>query len=74
MTEGILMDALRKLSKEQIQSYCNLLPEKQKLILSLVVSEWIDFNEVSRMLDIPKDEIRQLFMESVKRLCIRSVG
>ena len=74
MTEEILMGAIRNLSKEQIQSYCDLLPEKQKLILSLVVFEGMDFNEISRMLDMTKDDIRQLFMEAMKRLCIRTVS
>ena len=74
MTEKILINALRELSREQIQNYCDLLPEKQKLILSLTVVEMMNFNEISQILDMPKKDIRNLFMDSMKRLCIRIVS
>jgi len=74
MSEKILINALRDLSGEQIQGYCDLLPEKQKLVLSLTIFEMMNFNEISQILDMPKKDIRNLFMDSMKRLCIHIVN
>ena len=71
MTIDKVITALKNMNSEEQQQLLEKMPEKPKLILSLVCYEDLNFQEISNILDHSEKEIIQLVMDAMRRVCIR---